>query len=87
MRRTKTGKFTQEEFDEAHRQFQTSGKPQIFTYFKNGPVMTASANEEDLMSLWAFKKKLSKLGHYPTAYDNIEHLKRQFSDQLEKLKL
>jgi hypothetical protein len=33
----------------------------------------------------AFKEKLSTLGHFHTVYDNIEHLKRQFSDQLEML--
>ena len=37
------------------------------------------------MSLWAFKDKLSGLGHFYTSYDNIEHLKRQFRDQLNKL--
>ena len=37
------------------------------------------------MSLLAFRKKLEGLGHFPTNYDNIEHLKRQFRDQLDKL--
>ena len=32
---TKTGKFTEEEFDVAHRQFKESGKPRIYTFFKN----------------------------------------------------
>ena len=32
---TKTGKFTEEEFDTAYRRFKETGKPQIFTYFKN----------------------------------------------------
>ena len=45
----------------------------------------ASAVREDLQSLWAFQDKLKALGHYPTNYDGIEHLKRQFRDQLDKL--
>ena len=40
---------------------------------------------EDLISLEAFKKKLGALGHFYTSYDNIEHLKRQFRDQLDKI--
>ena len=40
---------------------------------------------EDLKSLWAFQEKLSQLEHFHTGYDNIEHLKRQFRDQLDKM--
>jgi internalin A len=82
---TKTGKFTEEEFDIAHHQFIDSRKPRIYTFFKNADIKTGDAREEDLTSLWAFKKKLSKLGHFHTGYDNIEHLKRQFRDQLDKM--
>src|SRR5262249_28822494 len=65
---TKTGKFTEEEFDIAYRQFINSGRPRIYTYFKNAAIKTGDAREEDLTSLWAFKKKLSKLGHFHTVY-------------------
>ena len=57
---TKTGKFTEEEFDTAHRQFKDSGKPRIYTFFKNADIKTGSAREEDLNSLWAFQKKLAQ---------------------------
>lgn len=33
----------------------------------------------------AFQEKLDALGHFYTKYDNPEHLKRQFRDQLDKL--
>lgn len=82
---TKTGKFTEEEFDTAHRQFTKTGKPLIYTFFKNADIKTGSARAEDLQSLWAFQKKLTALGHFYTGYDNVEHLKRQFRDQLDKL--
>lgn len=82
---TKTGKFTEEEFDVAHRQFRAAGKPTIYTFFKNAEIRTGNAPENDLQSLWAFKKKLRQLGHFYTMYDNIEHLKRQFRDQLDRL--
>ena len=45
---TKTGKFTDEEFDVAHRQFKNSGKPLIYTFFKNADIKTGSARKEDL---------------------------------------
>ena len=82
---TKTGKFTEEEFDTAHRQFKETRCPRIYTFFKNAEIMTGSAPKDDLKSLWAFQEKLSELGHFYTRYDNIEHLKRQFRDQLDKL--
>lgn len=82
---TKTGKFTGEEFEVAHRQFKATRKPLIYTYFKNSDIKTGSIQEADLLSLLAFKKKLNDLGHFHTNYDNIEHLKRQFRDQLDEL--
>ena len=44
---TKTGKFTEEEFDTAHRQFNESGKPLIFTFFKNADIKTGTISDED----------------------------------------
>ncbi len=82
---TKTGKFTEEEFDVAHQQFKSTGKPLIYTFFKNADIKTGSARRQDLNSLWAFQEKLEKLGHFCTRYDNVEHLKLQFRDQLDKL--
>jgi hypothetical protein len=82
---TKTGKFTEEEFTVAHRQFKNNRRPLIYTFFKNADIKTGTARKEDLSSLWAFQEKLDKLGHFRTGYDNIEHLKRQFGDQLDKI--
>jgi hypothetical protein len=82
---TKTGKFTEEEFDTAHRQFRETGKPLIYTFFKNAPINTGSARADDLRALWAFQNKLKALGHFYTGYDSVEHLKRQFRDQLDKM--
>jgi internalin A len=81
---TKTGKFTEEEFDAAHRQFKETGRPRIYTFFKNADVRMGNITDE-INSLLKFKKKLVDLGHFYTGYDNIEHLKRQFRDQLDKL--
>ena len=81
---TKTGKFTEEEFDTAHQQFKAAGRPRIYTFFKNAPVAMGSLGDE-VLSLLQFKTKLKNLGHFHTNYDNIEHLKCQFRDQLDKL--
>jgi len=82
---TKTGRFTEEEFDTAFRQFKNTGRPRIYTYFKDSQIKTGSARKEDLTSLWAFQDKLRELGHFPTSYDNIDDLKRQLRDQLDRL--
>ena len=82
---TKTGKFTEEEFDVAHGQFVTTKRPLIYTYFKDSAIMIGSARKEDLNSLWAFQEKLNKLGHHYTRYNNIDDLKVQFSRQVDKI--
>jgi hypothetical protein len=40
---------------------------------------------EEVRSLLQFKRKLKDLGHFCTSYTDIEHLKRQFRDQLDML--
>jgi hypothetical protein len=82
---TKVGKYTAEEFETAFGQFQATRKPFIFTYFKDAPISTGSIDEDDLMSLFAFKKKLKALGHFVTVYQNIDALKLHFNQQLDKL--
>ena len=75
------GKFTEEEFDPAHQQFENTRRPQIYTFFKNANVRMGAIGDE-VLSILQFKKKLATLGHFYTEYDDIEHLKRQFRDQL-----
>ena len=82
---TKTGKFTEEEFDTAHAQFKNSGRPLIYTYFKNADIKIGSARKEDLNSRWAFQEKVGMLGHFYTEYENIEGLKLHFRGQIEKI--
>ena len=82
--KTKTGIYTEEEFDEAHAAFMDKKKPLIYTYFKDVQVNTGSITEE-FTTLLAFKKKLTNLGHYPTHYTSIEDLKLKFQYQLDKL--
>jgi len=82
---TKVGQYTEEEFETAFGQFQANHKPFIFTYFKDAEISLGSANEDDLMSLFAFRKKLDALGHFYTRYKNIDALKFLFNSQLDKL--
>ncbi len=82
---TKTGQYTEEEFDVACRQFKSSGKPLVYTFFKDTEIKTSSAPRKDLQSLWAFQDKLKALEHFYDQYDNIEGLKLQFRGQVEKI--
>ncbi|NEP19965.1 MAG: hypothetical protein F6J97_24270, partial [Leptolyngbya sp. SIO4C1] len=82
---TKTGKFTEEEFDTAHNQFKDTGKPFIYTFFKSAPVDIDKVQENDFLSLVAFKKRLKSLGHFYTLYSSTDDLKLRFRSQLDKL--
>jgi hypothetical protein len=84
--RTKTGKFTEEEFSAAHEAFRQMGKPIIYTFFSEATVSLGKLKQADLETLWRFQERLRELGHFYTTYDSIEHLKRQFRDQLDKLR-
>ena len=68
---TKVGKYTEEEFETAFGQFKATNKPLIYTYFKDAPITTGSLDEQDTMSLFAFKKKLKNLGHFYTRYKKV----------------
>ncbi len=81
---TKVGKYTEEEFEVALEQFKATGKPLIFTYFKDSGITTGGANRKDLVSLWDFQDKLKALGHFYTVYTNTDELIRKFNDQLTK---
>ncbi len=81
---TKVGKYTEEEFEIALKRFKATGKPLIFTYFKDSSITTGGANRKDLLSLWDFQDKLKDLGHFYTVYSNTDELIRKFNDQLTK---
>ena len=83
--RTKTGKYTEEEFEVAHRAFMETGAPLIFTFFEEVQGSYAKKHRADLESLWDFQDKLSDFGHFHTEYKGIEHLNLKFRDQLYKL--
>jgi hypothetical protein len=80
-----SGQYTDEEFETAFAQFKATTKPFIFTYFKDTQISIGSAKQGDLMSLWAFQKKLQELGHFYTTYKNIDELKLKCDQQLDKL--
>jgi internalin A len=82
---TKTGKFTEEEFDTAHQCFKKTGKPLIYTFFKDTTIRTSDICEDDLLSLFRFKQRLKDLGHFYTSFANTDDLKLRFRHQLDKL--
>lgn len=82
---TKTGKFTEEEFEVAHKRFKETTRPLIYTYFKKAAVDIESLPQEDFNSLRAFQKKLRDLGHFCAHYENVEDLKLQFRRQIDEI--
>jgi len=82
---TKVGKYTLEEFETAFGQFKETGKPFVYTYFKNASIKSSELIEESASSLFKFKKKLKELEHFPTLYENIEGLQLHFKNQLGKV--
>lgn len=83
--KTKTGQYSKEEFEVAHKSFKTTGKPIIYTYFRRSEVPNDRCLRKDLNSLWDFQEKLSDLGHYYTEYNNMQDLLLQFGRQLDQL--
>ena len=81
---TKVGKYTLEEFETAFGEFKKTGKPLVYTYFKDAAINTEEITAE-IQSLLDFRKKLKDLGHYRTVYKNIEGLQLHFKNQLEKV--
>jgi anti-anti-sigma regulatory factor len=82
---TKTGKFTEEEFATAHQWFKKTGKPLIYTFFKDTTINTNDIYEDDLLSLFKFKQRLKDLGHFYTSFASTDDLKLRFRNQLDKL--
>ncbi len=82
---TKVGMYTAEEFENAFGQFKTSKKPFIFTYFKEANINIAEVNQNDLLSLLNFKKKLSDLGHFYAPYKDFNDLWNQFNKELDRM--
>lgn len=80
---TRVGRYTREEFEAAFGQFQESGKPWIYTFFKTAPVDLDTVSEEDFLSLKAFQKRLETLQHFWAKYKDSNDLINQFNRQLE----
>jgi hypothetical protein len=83
---TKVGKFSAEEFETAHAQFKATGKPLIYTYFKNPPDPGDREPGPHYGTVRALQAKLAALGHFITPYQNVEGLIDHFTQQLEKLR-
>jgi hypothetical protein len=78
---TKIGRYTREEFDNAHQSFlQSKGKykkPRIYTYFKTDP--------DEKPEITRFREYIDSLDHFFDTYDNMDDLFVKFGRQLDKL--
>jgi hypothetical protein len=79
---TKLGRFTREEFDNAHQAFLQCKhgkvkKPRIYTYFKSDP------NETPEIS--GFRKHIDSLDHFYDTYQSMDDLFVKFDRQMDKM--
>ena len=81
---SKVGQYTKEEFLKALETFKANGKPLIYTYFKELVTKVTRANRKNFDSLFDFQDELSDKGHFYTEYADINDLKHQFGNQLDK---
>jgi hypothetical protein len=82
---TKVGKYSAEEFDVAHRQFLATGRPLIYTYFKNVPDPGDKAPGTDYDTVRAFIAKLAAMEHFPNSFATVDGFIDHFTQQLDKL--
>lgn len=81
---SKVGKYSREEFDTAYAQFEATGKPLIYTYYKPADAAKASS-DEDRQSLVDFRQRLKDIGHFETQYETLQALQLKFLQQLYRL--
>lgn len=78
---TKLGRYTREEFDNAHEAFLLSKgrykKPRIYTYFKT------DLNEQP--EITKFREHIDSLDHFYDTYESMDDLFVKFDRQLDKL--
>ncbi|MGV8134420.1 MAG: carboxypeptidase-like regulatory domain-containing protein [Mangrovibacterium sp.] len=78
---TKLGRYTREEFDNAHEAFLRSKgkykKPRIYTYFKT------DLNEQP--EITKFREHIDSLDHFYDTYESMDDLFVKFGRQLDKL--
>lgn len=78
---TRLGRYTKEEFDEAHHAFLDCPgkvkKPRIYTYFK-----TDATESEDIKR---FREYIDSLDHFYDTYDTMDELFVKLNRQLDKL--
>ena len=80
----RVSRYTIEEFETAFSEFKRTGKPFVYTYFKDAGINIEQVTDENI-NLLDFKRKLEELGHFITTYKNIEGLQLHFKNQLEKI--
>jgi ribosomal protein S15P/S13E len=81
---SKVGKFTHEEFTTAYNTFKETGKPIIYTYFKEAKINTKDISD-DILSMLNFKRQIRDIGHFYSTYENTEGLLLHFSKQLQEI--
>ena len=82
---TKVGKYSAEEFETAHTQFKATGRPLIYTDFKNPPGPGDADPGPEYDTARALQARLATAGHFITPYQSVDGLIDHFTQQLDKL--
>ena len=82
---TKVGKYSREELETAMRQFNATGKPRIYIYFKQ-PAIPAAPGPE-FQTVRDLKAHLAQLDQFPPQpYEHPAEMLDHFNQQLDKLR-
>jgi len=76
---THLGRYSNEEFEICYDQFKKTGKPKIFTYFKD--------TDDPEPSITEFKNRLKGIDHFFASFSGFDALWNSFNKELEKLDL
>lgn len=80
---TRVGEYTLEEYEAGLALFEATGKPLIYTYFKNEKVSINDVSRKDFESVKSFQDKLQNRGHFWSKYADGHDLQLQFRKQLD----
>ena len=83
---TKVGKYSAEELKTALARFDNTGKPLVYTYFKNPPGVGVPDPGPQYDTVRKLRRALDKRGHFITPYEHLAELLDHFSQQLHKLR-
>ncbi|MEM8487791.1 MAG: hypothetical protein AAF564_19725 [Bacteroidota bacterium] len=82
---TQVGQFTREEFETAVSKFHQTGKPKIFTFFKQTQIDINQIETSQLESLDSLKARIDEIEHFWSQYRSSKDLILKLRTEFERL--